>query len=54
MLVYLPDPEIEPESLVSPEVASRFFTTSTSWEVLISYHSLNQLKLKNAHLCIIP
>ena len=24
---YLPDPEIEPESLISPEFASGFFTT---------------------------
>ena len=29
-----PDPGIEPASLVSPALADRFFTTSTSWEVL--------------------
>ena len=29
---YLPDPGIEPVSLVSPTLASRFFTTSASWE----------------------
>ena len=29
----LPDPGIEPTSLVSPELAGRFFTTSATWEV---------------------
>ena len=28
----LPDPEIEPESLMSPALAGGFFTTSTTWE----------------------
>ena len=28
----LPDPEIEPTSLMSPELAGGFFTTSTTWE----------------------
>ena len=28
----LPDPRIEPVSLMSPELAGRFFTTSTTWE----------------------
>ena len=28
----LPDPGIEPESLTSPALADRFFTTSTTWE----------------------
>ena len=28
----LPDPEIEPGSLVSPELACRLFTTSATWE----------------------
>jgi len=27
-----PDPGIEPMSLVSPALAGRFFTTSTTWE----------------------
>ena len=31
----LPDPEIEPTSPASPALASRFFTTSTTWEALI-------------------
>ena len=30
----LPDPGIEPVSLMSPELAGRFFTTSTTWEAL--------------------
>ena len=28
----LPDPGIEPVTLVSPALAGRFFTTSTTWE----------------------
>ena len=28
----LPDPGIEPASLVSPALAGRFFTTSSTWE----------------------
>ena len=28
----LPDPRIKPESLMSPALASGFFTTSTTWE----------------------
>ena len=30
----LPDPGIEPATLVSPALAGKFFTTSTTWEVL--------------------
>ena len=30
----LPDPEIKPASLMSPALASRFFTTSATWEAL--------------------
>ena len=33
----LPDPGIEPESLKSPALAGRFFTTSTTWEALLKY-----------------
>ena len=32
----LPNPGIELESLTSPALAGGFFTTSTTWEVLIS------------------
>ena len=28
----LPDPEMEPASLVSPALAGEFFTASTTWE----------------------
>ena len=28
----LPDPGIEPKSLLSPALAGRFFTTSSAWE----------------------
>ena len=31
----LPDPRIEPESLVSPALAVGFFTTSTTWEASV-------------------
>ena len=30
----LPDPEIEPEFLMSPALASGFFTTSATWETI--------------------
>ena len=30
----LPDPGIEPESLMSPALAAGFFTTSATWEAL--------------------
>ena len=30
----LPDPGIEPPSLVSPALAGGFFTTSATWEVI--------------------
>ena len=33
----LPDPGIKPASLVSPELVSWFFTTSTTWEALITH-----------------
>ena len=32
----LPDPGIKPSSLMSPELAGGFFTTSTTWEALES------------------
>ena len=30
----LPDPGIKPESLMSPELAGKFFTTNAIWEAL--------------------
>ena len=35
----LPDPEIEPTSLTSPELACGFFTTCTTWEALVYLRS---------------
>ena len=32
----LPDPEIEPASLMSPALAGGFFTTSSTWEAQLS------------------
>ena len=37
----LPDPGIEPMSLVSPALAGRFFTTSTSWEAIDTIHKID-------------
>ena len=33
----LPDPEIEPMSLMSPALAGGFFTTSATWEAIFSH-----------------
>ena len=35
----LPDPEIEPVSLMSPALAGRFFTASAPWEALSCHRS---------------
>ena len=40
----LPDPGMEPESLRSPALASRFLTTSTSWEVN-QLHMITKIKV---------
>ena len=40
----LPDPEIESGSLISPALASRFFTTSTTWEALFEPDGLINLE----------
>ena len=45
----LPDPGIKPTSLMSPALASRFFTTSTTWEVPFSamlQHKTKRIKKK--------
>ena len=34
----LPDPGIEPTSLMSPALAGRFFTISATWDVSYPYH----------------
>ena len=38
----LPDPGIEPVSLMSPALAGGFLTTSTTWEVLTLWAGLKQ------------
>ena len=35
----LPDPVIEPQSLLAPALATRFFTTSPTWEAQVEMHS---------------
>ena len=35
--VHLPNPAIEPMSLMSPELAGKFFTTGATWEAHINY-----------------
>ena len=37
----LPNPGIEPVSLISPVLAGRFFTTRATWEVLLSVLVIN-------------
>ena len=49
----LPDPEINPESLAPPALASRFFTTSNTWEAQIHIISQSQF-LHSSFDCIIP
>ena len=46
----LPDPGIEPVSLLSPALAGGFFTTSTAWEA--SWHSIKASNKKCNHLYI--
>ena len=50
----LPNPGIEPSSLMSPALAGRFFTTSTTWEALKSIKKTNlQINFYNiAHIDI--
>ena len=39
MNCYLPNPGVEPGSLASPELAGRFFTTITTWEVYVCMYA---------------
>ena len=43
----LPDPEIEPVSLMSPALGGRFFTTSVTWEA-----HLIAVKINDQSYCI--
>ena len=38
----LPNPGIEPRSLMSPALARRFFTTSATWEAFVPYPCLSK------------
>ena len=40
----LPDPGIEPMSLMSPTLVGGFFTTSTTWETLTLYSTLQLMR----------
>jgi len=40
----LPDPGIEPMSLMSPTLVGGFFTTSTTWETLNLYSTLQLMR----------
>ena len=40
----LPDPGIEPSSLMSPALAVRFFTTSATWE---AYMNIKNFKFRS-------
>ena len=42
----VPDPGIEPVSLMSPALADRFFTTSTTHEAQIEFIQLNNVQRK--------
>ena len=41
----LPDPGIEPASLMSPALAGRFFTTSAIWKAPVAFHRMFQLSV---------
>ena len=43
----LPDPGTEPTSLVSPELAGGFFTTSATWEAPPTRDQFHHLSCKN-------
>ena len=47
----LPNPGIEPVSLVSPALASGFFITSTTWE---AHHQLLGMKARTLFLLDFP
>ena len=47
----LPNPGTEPGSLTSPVLASRFFTTSATWEAQWVYKIIGKMKVKVAQSC---
>ena len=55
----LPDPQIEPESLMSPALAGRLFTTSATWEApeywsRSPFHSKGLFPTQASNLCLLP
>ena len=49
----LPDPGIEPASLMSPELAGGFFTSSATWEAPYLHENLTKQLLFSIHFLII-
>ena len=49
----LPDPGIEPPSLMSPELAGRFFTSSATQEAPYLHENLTKRFLFSIHLLVI-
>ena len=47
----LPNPGIKPGSLMSPPLAGRFFTTSTTWEAQNKYESESEVAQSCLTLC---
>ena len=45
-----PHPGIEPQSLMSPALAGRFFTTSATWEALYVHYIYVKTLHQNGHL----
>ena len=50
----LPDPGIQPESLLSPALAGRFFNTSATWETTIPLLLLLLNPFSRVRLCATP
>ena len=50
----LPDPGIEPPSLISPAPASGFFTTSTTWEAIYALLLLKETRISYSPSCFPP
>ena len=48
----LPDPGIEPTSLVSSALAGRFFSSSASWEAKVDYKSMSRISIYCLHLTL--
>ena len=46
----LPDPGMEPASLMSPELAGNFFATSATWKALPVVFQVDDFPLKYAHV----